>query len=109
MAAQFVPYTPDIEDDDPHFDQNLQTVIEKTERYITESVRDGGTGLALRDAHAKGYGLVRGQVEILAGLPPSTPRASTRPRENTMRSSASPTARPTPEPTRDWAPPPDWR
>ncbi|SBW17981.1 catalase family protein [Protofrankia symbiont of Coriaria ruscifolia] len=70
MAAQFVPYTPDVEDDDPHFDQNLQTVIEKTENYITESLKAGNTGRALRDAHAKGYGLVRGQVEILAGLPP---------------------------------------
>ncbi|WP_330456256.1 catalase family protein [Streptomyces sp. NBC_00820] len=70
MAAQFVPYTPDVEVDDPHFDQNLRTVIEKTERYIAESVQAGGTGQALRDAHAKGYGLVRGEVEILDGLPP---------------------------------------
>jgi hypothetical protein len=22
MAAQFVPYTPDVEDDDPYFDQS---------------------------------------------------------------------------------------
>ncbi|WP_406318575.1 catalase family protein [Streptomyces sp. NBC_00118] len=70
MAARFVPYTPDVEDDDPHFDRNLQTVIEKTESYIAESVKAGGTGRALRDAHAKGYGLVRGQVEILDGLLP---------------------------------------
>ncbi|MCX5317629.1 hypothetical protein [Streptomyces sp. NBC_00154] len=45
-------------------------MIEKTESYIAESVEAGGTGRALRDAHAKGYGLVRGQVEILDGLPP---------------------------------------
>lgn len=109
MAAQFVRYTPDVEDDDPHFDRNVQTVIEKTEKYIAESVEAGGTGRALRDAHAKGYGLVRGEVEILNGLPPSTPKASTRLREPTMHSSASPTAHPTPEPTQDWAPPPDWR
>lgn len=61
MAAQFVRYTPDVEDDDPHFDQSLRTVIEKTESYIAESVEAGGTGRALRDAHAKGYGLVRGK------------------------------------------------
>ncbi|WP_240653673.1 hypothetical protein [Streptomyces sp. AcE210] len=109
MAALFVPYTPDVEDDDPHFDRNLQTVIDKTKSYIAESVTAGGTGRALRDAHAKGYGLVRGEVEILDGLPPSTPKASTRLREPTTHSSASPTARLTPEPTRDWAPPPDWR
>ncbi|WP_405680853.1 catalase family protein [Streptomyces sp. NBC_00868] len=70
MAAQFVPYTPDVEDDDPNFDKNLQTVIKKTESYIAESVTAGGTGQAFRDAHAKGYGLVRGEVEILDGLPP---------------------------------------
>lgn len=109
MAAQFVRYTPDVEDGDPDFDRNVQTVIEKTESYIAGSVGAGGTGRALRDAHAKGYGLVRGQVEILDGLPPSTPRASTRHRESTTRSSASPTARRTPDQTRDWAPPPDWR
>ncbi|GAA3099799.1 catalase family protein [Streptomyces echinatus] len=70
MATQFVRYTPDVEKDDPRFDQNLQTVIKKTESYIAESVGAGGTGRALRDAHAKGYGLVRGEVEILDGLPP---------------------------------------
>ncbi|SHN03589.1 catalase family protein [Streptomyces yunnanensis] len=70
MAAQFVRYTPDVENDDPDFDRNVQTVIEKTESYIAESVEAGGTGRALRDAHAKGYGLVRGEVEILDGLPP---------------------------------------
>lgn len=108
MATPFVRYTPDVEDDDPNFDQSLQTVIDKTESFIAESVQAGGTGQALRDAHAKGYGLVRGEVEILDGLPPSTPRASTPLREPTTRSSASPTARLTPEPTRDWAAPPDW-
>ncbi|MFE9612107.1 catalase family protein [Streptomyces sp. NPDC006012] len=45
-------------------------MIEKTESYITESVKAGGAGRALRDAHAKGYGLIRGQVEILNGIPP---------------------------------------
>lgn len=108
MAAQFVRYTPDVEDDDPNFDRNLQTVIEKTERYIAESVEAGGTGrpCATPTPRATGWS---GEVEILDGLPPSTPRESTRLREPTMRSSASPTDRPTPEPTRDWVPPPDWR
>lgn len=108
MAAQFVRYTPDVEDDDPNFDRNLQTVIEKTERYIAESVEAGGTGRALRDAHAKGYGLVRGGGDP-GRAAPEYAQESTRLREPTMRSSASPTDRPTPEPTRDWAPPSDWR
>jgi hypothetical protein len=69
MAHTFIPYTPDVEVVEPDFEQNLQTVIEKTESYIAESVTAEGTGRAVRDAHAKGYGLVRGEVEILGQLP----------------------------------------
>jgi hypothetical protein len=69
MSMSFIKYTPDIETADPGFDQNLQTVIAKTERYIAASVTAEGTGRAVRDAHAKGYGLVRGEVEILDQLP----------------------------------------
>ena len=69
MSTPFVKYTPDIETADPGFDENLQTVITKTERYIAGSVTTEGTGRAVRDAHAKGYGLVRGEVEILDQLP----------------------------------------
>jgi hypothetical protein len=69
MPSRFIPYAPDIEAVDPDFDDNLQTVIEKSERYIAESVTAEGTGRAVRDAHAKGYGLVRGEVEILGRLP----------------------------------------
>jgi hypothetical protein len=68
MAPRFVPYTPDVDVAEPHFDEKLKTVIEKTESYIAESVTAEGTGRAVRDAHAKGYGLVRGEVEILDGL-----------------------------------------
>ena len=69
MSTRFVKYTPDIETADPGFDQNLQTVISKTERYIARSVTTEGTGRAVRDAHAKGYGLVRAELEILDQLP----------------------------------------
>ena len=65
----FIKYTPDIESVEPRFDENLQTVIAKTERYIAQSVTTEGAGRAVRDAHAKGYGLVRGEVEILDQLP----------------------------------------
>jgi hypothetical protein len=68
MAPRFVHYTPDVDVAEPHFDEKLKTVIEKTESYIAESVTAEGTGRAVRDAHAKGYGLVRGEVEILDGL-----------------------------------------
>jgi hypothetical protein len=69
MSPSFVRYTPDIEAADPGFDENLRIVIERTEQYIAQSVSTEGTGRAVRDAHAKGYGLVRGEVEILDQLP----------------------------------------
>jgi hypothetical protein len=70
MSTPFIKYRPDIEAADPGFDEALQTVIAKTERYIAGSVTTEGTGRAVRDAHAKGYGLVRAEVEILDRLPP---------------------------------------
>ena len=69
MPPPFVKYTPDIEAADPGFDENLGIVIRRTEQYIARSVTTEGTGRAVRDAHAKGYGLVRGEVEILDQLP----------------------------------------
>ncbi len=69
MSIPFLKYMPDIEAAAPRFDETLQTVIAKTERYIAGSVTTEGTGRTVRDAHAKGYGLVRAEVAILDGLP----------------------------------------
>ena len=69
MSTQFVRYTPDIEATDPYFDENSQIVIDKLEEYIAGSVTTEGTGRAVRDAHAKGYGVVKAEVEILGQLP----------------------------------------
>jgi len=69
MTTQFVKYTPDVEATDPRFDEKMRTLIDGTERYVAESVTTEGTGRAVRDAHAKGYGVVRGEVEILDRLP----------------------------------------
>lgn len=70
MTQNFVRYSPELEHADPDFDTSLQTVVECTRQYIAESVTAEGTGQAMRDAHAKGYGLVRAEVEILDGLAP---------------------------------------
>jgi hypothetical protein len=70
MTQNFVRYRPELEHTDPHFDEALQTVIERTREYITGSVKTEGVGRAVRDAHAKGYGLVRAEVDILGGLAP---------------------------------------
>jgi hypothetical protein len=69
MPMAFIKYTPDVEAVDPHFDETLQTVITKTERYIAGSITTEGTGRAVRDAHAKGYGLIRAEVDIFDRLP----------------------------------------
>ena len=69
MSTQFVRYTPDIEAADPYFDENLQIVIGKIEKYIAGSVTTEGIGRAVRDAHAKGYGVVKAEVEILGQVP----------------------------------------
>ena len=70
VATQnFVRYSPDVERADPAFDLAVQTAIEDVKRYISRTLEIGGER-ALRDAHAKGYGLAQGEVEILRGIPP---------------------------------------
>ena len=53
-----------------HFEEDLETVVAGVEQYVVNSVAGEGVGRAVRFAHAKGYGLVRAEVEILDGLPP---------------------------------------
>src|SRR5512132_3246845 len=65
----FVRYSPGIERDDPNFEQSLQTIIEGMKQHMRASPQAEGIGRVVRDAHAKGYGLARGEVEILGGLP----------------------------------------
>lgn len=69
MTPSFVRYSPEVEHPEPLFDEHLQTILATTVRYIEDSVKAEGIGQAVRDAHAKGYGLARGEVEILADLP----------------------------------------
>ncbi len=55
ITTQFGRYTPDGEADDP-------------DSYTAESIRTGGTGPAVRVAHARRYGLAKAEVEILGGV-----------------------------------------
>ncbi|MFJ1609010.1 catalase family protein [Streptomyces sp. NPDC088253] len=68
MATKFVRYTPDVETDDPQFDKNLQIAMRDSGRFVADSVTAEGTGQAVRSAHAKGYALVRAEVDILDQL-----------------------------------------
>jgi hypothetical protein len=67
----FVRYSPEVEREEPTFEESLQRVVEQTKQSVAASLEAEGIGRAVRDAHAKAYGLVRTEVEILAGLPPA--------------------------------------
>jgi hypothetical protein len=69
MTQRFVRYSAEVERADPTFEQGLQTAVDDVKRYVAQSVAAPGATRAIRDAHAKGYGLARGEVEILGGLP----------------------------------------
>ena len=68
-ARQFVKYAPEVNTLSPRFAEDLDTFIAGVEMYINNSVKTEGAGRAVRFAHAKGYGLVKSEVEILDGLP----------------------------------------
>ncbi len=70
VPAQFVRYAPELDALSAGFEEHLKTVIAGVEQYVVNSVAAEGVGRAVRFAHAKGYGLVRAEVEILDGLPP---------------------------------------
>src|SRR5262245_49207610 len=69
MTLNFVRYGPGVERSEPDFERNLQTVLDQMKRHMRGSIEAEGIGRVVRDAHAKGYGLARGEVEILRGLP----------------------------------------
>ena len=69
-TSTFVRYAPELDAVSAHFEEDLETVVAGVEHYVVDSVAGEGVGRAVRFAHAKGYGLVRAEVEILDGLPP---------------------------------------
>jgi hypothetical protein len=69
MTQNFVHYSPDVEQIEPDFDRSLQTVLDAMKQHMRGSLQAEGIGRVVRDAHAKGYGLARGEIEILRGLP----------------------------------------
>ena len=69
MSPDFVRYAPEIETIDPHLDEVLAQVIDWWEKKVRESPEAEGTGRAVRGAHAKSYGIVRAEVDILDDVP----------------------------------------
>ena len=69
MTQKFVRYSPDVEQEEPDFERSLRSVLDQMKKHMHASLEAEGIGRVVRDAHAKGYGLARGEVEILKGLP----------------------------------------
>ena len=69
MTQQFVRYGPEVEQEEPDFEQTLQAVLDDMKQHMRGSVKTEGIGLMVRNAHAKGYGLARAEFEILSGMP----------------------------------------
>jgi hypothetical protein len=69
MSYEFVRCTPEIETIDPQIDELVPQIIEFWETKARDSPRIEGTGRAVRGAHAKPFGLVNAEVEILHDAP----------------------------------------
>jgi hypothetical protein len=69
MTQTFVRYSPAVEQNEPDFDRTLQEVLDDMKQHMRGSLKTEGIGLVVRNAHAKGYGLARGEFEILSGMP----------------------------------------
>src|SRR5262245_17689865 len=69
MTQTFVRYSPAVEHSEPDFEQTLQRVLDDMKQHMRGSLKTEGIGLVVRNAHAKGYGLAQGELEILSGMP----------------------------------------
>src|SRR5215813_6560670 len=69
MTQKFVRYSPEVEQLEPDFDKTLQTVIDDMTQHMRGSVKTEGIGRMVRNAHAKGYGVARAEIEVLSELP----------------------------------------
>src|SRR5262245_43142681 len=71
MPLDFVPYSPDIETLDPGLDRLLEQIVDFWEKKVRASPVVEGSGRAVRGAHAKTFGVVKGEVQILRSVPPA--------------------------------------
>src|SRR5262245_7905443 len=71
MPLNFVRYSPEIETIDPDLDRLLERIIAFWEQKVRESPVAEGSGRAVRGAHAKTYGVVKAEVQLLRNVPPA--------------------------------------
>jgi hypothetical protein len=69
MPRDFVRYTPKIETLDPDLDRLMEQIVAFWEKKVAESPMDEGSGRAVRGAHAKTFGVLRAEVQILGNVP----------------------------------------
>jgi hypothetical protein len=69
MSLDFVRYTPELETLDPDLDRLLGQIVAFWEKKVRESPVIEGSGRALRGAHAKTFGVVKADVQILHNVP----------------------------------------
>jgi hypothetical protein len=65
MPLNFVRYAPEMETLDPDLDQLMERIIGFWEKKVRESPVAEGSGRAVRGAHAKTFGVVKAEVQIL--------------------------------------------
>jgi hypothetical protein len=68
MSLDFVRYAPEIETFDPKLSEYMARIVDYWQTKVRESPTAEGSGRAVRGAHAKTFGVVPGEVEILGGL-----------------------------------------
>ncbi|MBB5084929.1 catalase family protein [Nonomuraea endophytica] len=64
-----IRYSAELEPPEPGFEESQRQAIDIVTEFERHSVAGEGADRAVRFAHAKAYGLVRGTFEILDGLP----------------------------------------
>jgi len=69
MLSEFVRYAPEIETIDPYINDLLAQIIDFVGKKSRGSPRTEGAGRSVRAAHAKSFGLVKAEVEILPDAP----------------------------------------
>jgi hypothetical protein len=71
MPLNFVRYTPEMETLAPDLDRLLEQIVDFWEKKVRESPVVEGSGRAVRGAHAKTFGVVKAEVQILRNVPPA--------------------------------------
>src|SRR5215468_1917709 len=71
MPLEFVRYSPKMETIDPNLDRLLEQIIGFWEKKVRESPTVEGGGRAVRGAHAKSFGVVKAEVQMLRNVPPA--------------------------------------